>query len=118
MNLDNVSVRTLRLIYDTLLPEYEAAKQEVTDARNTLDAAQARLAGIENDMAVIKAAIDPTFYVLVPSETHPDVEYTVSHVRSTGEFKCSCPAFVFNRGLINGMCKHIREAINYRGLLD
>ncbi len=57
--------------------------------------------------------------VYVRSNTYPDTQYKVTLDRANGNrITCDCPSFRFERGLTNGTCKHIREAINQRGLLN
>lgn len=120
----NVSERTLRLIYSEMQGEYEAAEQaeqdageRVKEAQYAHDEALARFNTVKQDMAAIKAVLYPTVSVVVPSETFGGVEYTVTYDKTTGKVECTCPSFRFERGLRNGACKHIRYAINTRGLL-
>jgi SWIM zinc finger len=119
ITLSNVSERTLRTLYDALLPEYEAAEQAFEDASIAAAAAEARFDNVKFAMRSIKEALHPLVTVIVPSKTFRGVEYTVTLDRANGnKVTCSCPSFRFERGLTNGTCKHIREAINQRGLLN
>ena len=117
LTLNAVSERTLRLIYDALLPEYESAEQALEDATVARDAASARFEQVKDSMAKVKGLLYPITVVYVRSRTSLR-QYAVRYDRSTGHVTCECPSFEFNRGLVNGTCKHIREAINERGLLS
>ncbi len=47
-----------------------------------------------------------TNFVQIPSESHPDILYTVSV--DGLDLRCSCPASQFNK---DHRCKHTRQAI-------
>lgn len=57
----------------------------------------------------------------MPDFTHQTYYHCISLEKTTwsigkwtvykhnGEFECNCPSFKFNRGLVKGKCKHVRD---------
>lgn len=100
-----VNERTLRLIYDALLPEYEAAEQQYEDAK-------ARFENVRDSMAKVKAALYPPKIIEAAVLGEDGTHLYMTHLNDeTGEYDCSCPSFQYRRGLVGGHCKHIRLAI-------
>jgi len=42
-----------------------------------------------------------------PSDSSPELGYTISVSRATGQYVCSCPDFMFRKAHGRGQCKHI-----------
>lgn len=119
ITLSNVSERTLRTLYEALLPEYEEAEQAYEEATIAAAAAEARFDHVKSAMRGIKEAMQPLTVVYIRSNTYPDTEYKVTLDRANGNrIECNCGSFRYQRGTVDGTCKHIREAISMRGLLN
>lgn len=59
--------------------------------------------------------LDPRVSALIyrqQSQSDPNTTYTIRYLPQTGEYRCDCPAFIFNDKV---QCKHIKKVIEQRG---
>ena len=69
----------------------------------------------QKELFVPDKNLDPRVSALIyrqQSQSDPNTTYTIRYLPQTGEYRCDCPAFIFNDKI---QCKHIKKVIEQRG---